>query len=248
MHLRYLPLVLHAASSIAGLVARSGHDDTANHLANPRDIDNEDNNEDYVHPFESPEDEAAFHAERAAIEKMWAAEATFATTATVDENMNDSDFTAAGAINGGFSFQELDRYNRPWFCTNPATCKVPVYNQLGRRDTCNDNPCDTDAIIMRGAFKLTSSVCDKDFTACKAKGNRWKLKIRKTGDKHSCKSIKSLRGEGVPKNSFYGTLHDRGKNMKRVGHCYVDRGKAKGGDCGGGDYILAQKEVYCVWN
>jgi hypothetical protein len=241
MHLKYLALVLRAASSMGGLVARSSHDEVANRLADPRDVDDED----YVRPFESPEDEAAFHAERAAIERMWDAEAPFGTTAAADENNNGSDFMMAAQH--GFGFQKLSRYTIPLVCTVGTPCTPAYTGLLARRDSCNNNPCDS-GVVMRGEFAPKNTVCNKDFTACKTNGDRWQLKILKTNDRYSCKGIERIVADGVPQNSFYGTLHDRGKNMKRVGHCYADRGKADGKRCDAFNQILADKRVYCVWN
>jgi hypothetical protein len=166
-----------------------------------------------------------------------------------DSTPNNSSLTELGGLErrGWNEKNKFGFYLKTWSWTNCAfVCETISGERVARRDHCHESACD-DQTLMKG-WDVGKGLCNKAFTACKKNGNRWNLKIKGNGRNGQCSSPMSIT---YPRNRSwqgkkYGSLHDRGKNDKKVGTCWVERKNLYVKRCGPYPYTM-QSVVWCRW-
>ncbi|KAH8174431.1 hypothetical protein LIA77_05850 [Sarocladium implicatum] len=219
-----------------------------------RDAEGEDDDDgDKDISFESPEDEAAFRAEVAAIEQGWLDEAV--EEACTADGTCPNDLHARGkrlerrAWTSKHSFQFLHVQRQFTTVACGVSCVDHWDDGVLRFDTCSSNPCKDTRMPLRDGFKYAASVCHKKFTACR-NGKRKNLIIRRDPSKqHSCKQVRNIFGDKAKTGSYYGVLRDRSQNNKRVGHCVVNKSEGfRGKTCSTLSAAYWRSVVVCGWN
>ena len=136
-----------------------------------RDVEGQESDGEEDNTFESPEDEAAHHAEIAAIKQRWVDEAV--EEACSADGTCPNDLHARGkrlerrawTAKNSFQWRHVERQVTTVACG--VSCVAHWDSGILRFDTCTSNACKKTWMSRSGGFKYAASVCHKNFSACR---------------------------------------------------------------------------------